>query len=185
MKIVFVLLLSFITTFHAGSVKADNFGCKVILCLAAPAGLPECADTLSKLFKRLAKGKSFPSCDFSDGGVAGASSIKSNTGIAAWVPKHKVCVNPIYTKIKRSPKEAKEHGSAYKSVYQGCGKTEERGGYYDHERSCSQIFPVPSNVRYKDRRETAEYRQQQKCRSKSKNWVRVTGDGIESEYHYY
>ena len=43
---------------------ADDFGCKAVLCFAGGKGLSECASTTSEVKKRLAKGKSFPSCSF-------------------------------------------------------------------------------------------------------------------------
>lgn len=183
-----VLLAAFLITtafLQSSPARADDFGCKVILCLAAPVGLQECASTLNKLKRRLAKGKGFPSCNFSEGGGGGAPPVQTEKGRASWVPVHEVCTKPVYKDVKISGKKAWESGARSRKMYVGCDKSEKRGGYFDHERSCSQIFPIPSHVRYKDRRETSQYRQQQKCRSKSKSWVRVTGEGIDSEYHYY
>lgn len=44
--------------------KADDFGCKAVLCFAGGKGLSECASTISEVKKRLAKGKGFPHCSF-------------------------------------------------------------------------------------------------------------------------
>lgn len=53
-----------------GFAQASDHGCQVLLCLANPAGpmkLGECVPPIKKLFKDLAKGKVFPSCNFSSG----------------------------------------------------------------------------------------------------------------------
>lgn len=44
---------------------ASDWGCQVILCLSNPGGpmqYGECVAPIKKLYKRLARGKSFPSC---------------------------------------------------------------------------------------------------------------------------
>lgn len=47
---------------------ADDHGCRVLLCLAASGGAPQqCKPTLDKLFRDLAKGRSFPSCGMASG----------------------------------------------------------------------------------------------------------------------
>jgi hypothetical protein len=49
----------------AQSARADEWGCQVILCLANPGGptqYAECRPPIRKLWKWLAKGRSFPSC---------------------------------------------------------------------------------------------------------------------------
>lgn len=49
---------------------ADDWGCQVLLCLADPRGPEtesECKPPIKKLWKALAHGDAFPSCDFSTG----------------------------------------------------------------------------------------------------------------------
>ncbi|TCQ74735.1 hypothetical protein EDF68_11421 [Ochrobactrum sp. BH3] len=49
--------------------KADEWGCQVILCLAnpgSPTEYAECVPPITKLYKHLAKGGSFPSCSGAD-----------------------------------------------------------------------------------------------------------------------
>lgn len=44
---------------------ASDYGCRVLLCLAAVNGTPqECRPDLKKLFRDLSKGRPFPTCDF-------------------------------------------------------------------------------------------------------------------------
>lgn len=53
------------------SAFADGWGCKVFLCLADPRGATteeECASTIAKLNRDLARGKPFPTCDTNDAG---------------------------------------------------------------------------------------------------------------------
>lgn len=55
--------------------QASDWGCQVVLCLATP-GSPmtyaECVEPITKLYKTLASGGSFPTC--SEGGVSSSSS---------------------------------------------------------------------------------------------------------------
>lgn len=47
---------------------ASDWGCTVLLCLAGPwKSISECQGPVHDLFRHLAKGGSFPSCDMSDG----------------------------------------------------------------------------------------------------------------------
>lgn len=74
-------LLALLSILAAGiafsqAAKADDWGCQVLLCLADPNGPTnekECRPPIEKLWKHLARGKSFPSCT-----MAGDS--KSGTG---------------------------------------------------------------------------------------------------------
>lgn len=42
----------------------ENYGCRALLCFAGGSGLSECASTISKVKRDLAKGKGFPHCSF-------------------------------------------------------------------------------------------------------------------------
>jgi len=59
-------ILSFgLYCFSSQVVIADDWGCKVILCLSNPGGsmqYKECVPPIKKLYRHLAKGKSFPTC---------------------------------------------------------------------------------------------------------------------------
>jgi hypothetical protein len=53
-----------------GAAQSDNWGCEVMLCLSNPAGpraVPECKGPIDRLEEHLKKGKSFPTCQLSDG----------------------------------------------------------------------------------------------------------------------
>ncbi len=59
-----------LTTAAPGLAQASDFGCKVLLCLASPKGprqFVECVPPIDQLFRDLAKGRPFPTCDFADG----------------------------------------------------------------------------------------------------------------------
>ncbi len=50
----------------AGAANASDHGCKVLLCLANPNGpraVSECRPPIDKLFRDLARGRPFPTCD--------------------------------------------------------------------------------------------------------------------------
>jgi len=56
--------ISLLTAFSQNAI-ADEWGCEVILCLANPGGpmqYKECVKPVKKLYRHLAKGKSFPKC---------------------------------------------------------------------------------------------------------------------------
>ena len=63
---------------------ASEWGCKVLLCLASP-GSPtqysECVPQIEKLWRHLAKGRDFPSCDF-----AGTSDVQVAQGYERYYP---------------------------------------------------------------------------------------------------
>jgi hypothetical protein len=49
---------------------ASDYGCKVLLCLANPNGpmaVSECVPPISQLYRDLARGRSFPTCDLAQG----------------------------------------------------------------------------------------------------------------------
>lgn len=65
-----LVLTAFVTTSYVASAHASEYGCTVLLCLANPKGPMKasgCKKPIKKLFKDLARGKSFPSCDLSSG----------------------------------------------------------------------------------------------------------------------
>lgn len=50
---------------YSGNARADEWGCKVILCLSNPGGpteFAECNPPIQKLWRELAKGHRFPAC---------------------------------------------------------------------------------------------------------------------------
>jgi hypothetical protein len=61
--------LSILTVAMLGTTtaKADDLGCKALLCFAGGKGLSECVSTINEVKKRLAKGKGFPHCSMSKG----------------------------------------------------------------------------------------------------------------------
>jgi hypothetical protein len=52
------------------AVHASDYGCKVLLCLANPNGpmaVSECVPPISQLYRDLARGRAFPTCDMAEG----------------------------------------------------------------------------------------------------------------------
>lgn len=61
-------------------VHADDWACEVILCLANPQGataVTECVPPIKKLWRELAKGHAFPTCNMNTGGASGNSASHS------------------------------------------------------------------------------------------------------------
>lgn len=61
-----VFMLGSVLTVAGVAARADDFGCTVLLCLANPAGpmaVAECVSPIKKLYRNLARGKAFPTCD--------------------------------------------------------------------------------------------------------------------------
>ena len=72
-----------ISVFMSKNVAADDFGCKVLLCLASPGGAmqyEECRPTIRKLYRMLYKRKPFPSCE-----MANSEGISVKQGVEPWV----------------------------------------------------------------------------------------------------
>jgi hypothetical protein len=50
--------------------QASEYGCQVLLCLATPGNpkkYAECVPPITRLFRDLARGRAFPTCDLADG----------------------------------------------------------------------------------------------------------------------
>jgi hypothetical protein len=66
--------------FAPGIARADDWGCKVLLCLSNPGG-PEqysaCVPTMEKLWSALRRGDPFPTCDFGTGGSQGTFATRT------------------------------------------------------------------------------------------------------------
>lgn len=70
LKILHFLVLA--ALLGATPAKADNWGCEVLLCLSNPAGptaVGACVPPITRLWKHLAKGHAFPTCDMGAGGA--------------------------------------------------------------------------------------------------------------------
>lgn len=68
MKSLFAGLLTMAAVTTATPAHASDWGCTVLLCLAGNWGdITECQEPVHRLFRELARGHSFPSCDMSDG----------------------------------------------------------------------------------------------------------------------
>lgn len=64
-------MLAFATALPTAPARANDLGCQVLVCLSNPGGATQyaqCVPPMTKLWKRLATGGSFPGC--SGGGVA-------------------------------------------------------------------------------------------------------------------
>ena len=57
------LLLLFPLVALSSAVKADDYGCKALLCFAGGKNVSECQPTINQVLKDLKKGKSFPHCE--------------------------------------------------------------------------------------------------------------------------
>jgi len=185
-KIVGFAVLALLLVGTAPQAKA-SFGCEVLLCLAASGGTPnECKPILRKLAKRLAKGKSFPSCKMESGpeiaggndnagGNDSAGLPKTQRGVATYVPAHSVCTKWEYRRTVRGDPVDRYCPAENRKTYEA---------HYDHSgKSCRQWFPERKrNMRAGYGSSYTLYRQ---CRAKSKRFVRVTGDGIQGDYFYY
>lgn len=65
-KLIVISFIAALPLFSASAKADENFGCRAVLCFAGGKGLSECASTISEVKKRLARGKGFPHCSFSD-----------------------------------------------------------------------------------------------------------------------
>jgi hypothetical protein len=171
----FALALSVFVLAAIPSKAQASFGCEVLLCLAASGGTPsECKPILKKLYKRLAKGKSFPSCKMESGpAVAGspqASLPRPERGVAVFVPRHQVCDAPLKSR------------NIGKSSTKYCPKPRIIEPFLDHSgKSCRDWFPATSPRAADDQNRSVRAT----CRAGSKKWVKVQGGGVNGEYHYY
>jgi hypothetical protein len=57
------LFLVFPIVAFSSAVKADDYGCKALLCFAGGKNVSECQPTINQVLKDLKKGKSFPHCE--------------------------------------------------------------------------------------------------------------------------
>lgn len=82
--------LAILGVLAAPSARAAD-GCLVLLCLAAPSwrAIPQCVPPIRQLFKDLAKGKPFPTCNMSGAG---------NSADHAWSSAPAFCP-PQYTRV--------------------------------------------------------------------------------------
>ncbi len=70
LKVLHALVLA--ALLGASPAKADNWGCEVLLCMSNPAGptaVGACVPPITRLWKHLAKGRPFPTCDMGAGGA--------------------------------------------------------------------------------------------------------------------
>lgn len=64
-KVLFAASIMTVATGFSQAAHADDWGCQVLLCLSDPRGPTteaECRPPIQKLWRHLAKGRSFPSC---------------------------------------------------------------------------------------------------------------------------
>jgi hypothetical protein len=84
MKLKLVVFGSVLTVASVAA-RADDFGCTVLLCLANPAGpmaVAECVSPIKKLYRNLAKGKAFPTCDMASAPDAPAGKSWAQHGVS-------------------------------------------------------------------------------------------------------
>lgn len=73
------LALTCLTFVTAAPCHASEYGCKVLLCLANPDGptaVSECVPPIRRLWRDLAHGHAFPTCDLADGNTPGTHAKK-------------------------------------------------------------------------------------------------------------
>lgn len=122
-----LFVLSF--SLFATQSKASNWGCEVLLCLAASGGSPsECKPPLKKLFKKLALGASFPTCEFKNasGAFAAYSDYSTDRGKADYVREYTYCSSP--------GKKQVGHGKNAKWV-DVCNGYSTVPGHWDYDRT--------------------------------------------------
>lgn len=105
-----VLMLSYLSS--SSNVRADDWGCQVIICLSNPGGptqYTECRPPIQKLWRHLAKGRSFPICS----GVGfqterpGYEPYYCDTGyrlLGSYGPRrdHATCISSALQRVDRS-----------------------------------------------------------------------------------
>lgn len=67
MKDKFLGAIAMCMLFAAPRAVADDWGCEVLLCMANPSGptaVAQCVPAITKLWRALAKGHPFPTCQF-------------------------------------------------------------------------------------------------------------------------
>lgn len=75
-KTLFSLALFGVAFAYSAGAHADDWGCKVLLCLSdLPAGGSACVPPVEKLWRHLARGGSMPSCTFEGGGEGHARRV--------------------------------------------------------------------------------------------------------------
>lgn len=62
-----------------GAAQASDFGCQALLCFAGGKNVTECAPTIKKVLKDMAKGKAFPHCAMSGGSNAAGDNVTTRT----------------------------------------------------------------------------------------------------------
>ena|SRR5471032_802246 len=75
MKLLITILIT-LTFVLSAAVRADDWPCEVVLCLANPAGataVAPCVQPIQKLWRELAKGHSFPVCNMNSPEASGNS----------------------------------------------------------------------------------------------------------------
>ena len=77
MKRLFLGLAAAVAMFVGPAAHASDYGCKVLLCLANPNGpraVSECVPPINQLFRDLARGRSFPTCELAESPSGGGRS---------------------------------------------------------------------------------------------------------------
>lgn len=77
-----VLVAAGLASLSAGAVRADDWGCTVLLCLANPGGPTQyaaCVPPVTRLWSHLKRGRAFPTC-------SGAGSSTSPVGYDPYEP---------------------------------------------------------------------------------------------------
>lgn len=68
---------------------ADDYGCTVLLCLANPAGpmaVAECVPSIKKLYRDLARGRAFPTCQMANASDAPGGKSWAEHGVSYYDP---------------------------------------------------------------------------------------------------
>jgi len=65
-KATLVGLVALVSVFGTSNAQASDYGCRVLLCLANPAGptaVAQCVPPITQLWRDLSRGRAFPTCD--------------------------------------------------------------------------------------------------------------------------
>lgn len=76
MKRLFLGFAGAVVMFIGPAAHASDYGCQVLLCLANPNGpraVSECVPPINQLFRDLARGRSFPTCELAESPSGGRS----------------------------------------------------------------------------------------------------------------
>jgi hypothetical protein len=110
---------------------ADDWACEVVLCLANPAGataVSQCLPPIKKLFKELAKGHAFPTCNMNSGAAQGNSAQNTMLSGRTCPAQYRYYMGKISFCQYEGVIDVKVANQPYTRVYWSEGSTFTEGG---------------------------------------------------------